>query len=144
EKLLALPKPALEDQFADTRMVARADHDPAAPMPAAGNGLHARSIDVHPARLIAVPLPGGGTAKRGHDMAIEHLRQRLLEDAEQAQAETVHAHIVVFEVGAGRAERALCALVLVPGRGIGTGITVPVDGIRALEKFAEPLTGLFQ
>ena len=86
QELLAVPRAALRHQQAHQREVARRDHDAAAPMAAARHRDHRLAVDGDRRVAIAVPLPVRRGADRIHDAPLQHRRQRLLEELQQATA----------------------------------------------------------
>ena len=94
-------------------MVARGYEEAATPVTAAGYGLHALAADFCPGCRIAVPFPVPRGADGLHDALAQHIGKRAAEALEEGEGENVHAHVVVFVVGAGRPPLAELALLLV-------------------------------
>ncbi len=135
------PEAAVQRQLADAGLVLGMDEHPAAPVAAAGDRLHAHAVHVDKRVVVAVPLPVGGGADRGHDPFGEHLRQRAAEHTQQCEAEPVHPDVVVFPVGARRLQRPQIAL---PAAPLGGQVAAAVDDVGLAEQRALPFRGLLQ
>ncbi|MDB5512117.1 MAG: hypothetical protein JWR08_1600 [Enterovirga sp.] len=111
-------------------------------MRAARHGLYLGAADRHPGGPVAEPFPALGSTDRGHDPLAQHLRQRPPEPAEQAVAEKVHPHVVVFVERAGLAQVAALALAAVVGTW--PDLAEMVDLVRLAEQLALPLARLLE
>ncbi len=122
-------------------MIARMHEEPAAPMAAARDGLHALAVDLDMGIAIAVPLPIAGGADRRGDGRAENIGERPAETPEQGERQAVHADVVVFPVLAGLAKCARHALL---GARLVAEIAVPVDQVRLVPERALPLRGVVE
>ena len=59
----------------------------------------------------------------------KHVGQRAAEALQQAECQQVHAHVVVFEVGAGGLQLAALALAAVVGAGAGLAVVIDLVGL---------------
>ncbi len=139
------PSSAAAHQQADAGLVLHVHEHAAAPVAAAGDGLHPGAADVDEGVVIAVPRPAGGRADRVHDALGEHVGQRPPEPAQQCQAEPVDPHVVVFPVASGRLQHARLTLGLSRAtvRLVGQA-AVAVDHVGLAEQRAFPFAGLRQ
>ena len=136
QKLAVFPLAVAQGEIAEPAHVIGVDEHSAAPMSAAGDGLHGRAVEHDPGIFIAVPAPGVAGADRVHDVVLEHLRQRTPPYAQRRQRQRVDPHVVVFVDAARRVAR--------PGeplRGIRLG---PVCPVRLAPQGAFPVAHLPQ
>ena len=98
DNLLVTPFAVSQPQQAESRHVVAVDPHAAAPPRAARDRRHPLAVDIHVGVGIRHPLPRRRRADGVHHLVAEHVGNRLLEDAQHRQRETVHAHVVVFVV----------------------------------------------